>query len=97
MKAYLIINDQPFVSYKEKYRVIFDKDLALMIAKKLGYEESFIPFDDTIGMLNFHAWGDVSIGILPIDIEGWFPKRHKDWGKLKVTKKEAYFTEMDGE
>lgn len=72
MKVYLVINKcedkRCMTPYKDLYKIFIDKNKAIEHAKSIGYEDGFLGFDDTIGMINFFQAGDTNVMILVTEV-----------------------------
>ena len=67
MDLWLVINDKS-LSYSDRYRLFWDKDSALIHATSIGYKQLYIPFDDSVGLMNHHADGDADVGIVRLEV-----------------------------
>ena len=70
MNVIIVINENPYLSYKDKYRIFNDTEIgkkkAIDWAVKNGFK-SFLPLDLKIGMLNLHC-EEYKIGIMRLEV-----------------------------
>ena len=74
MKAYLVINQNKFVSYKEQYNVFLERQKALDYAHSLGYHAPWSMGEwpgcsDEIGVMSSYQCGDIHVQFMPIEVD----------------------------
>ncbi len=72
--VYLLIDDRPFVPFKEKWRIFEDKERCLTEARKLGFGSGpfgeMFPLGDEPGIAVRTAGEGIDLTVVPILVEG---------------------------
>lgn len=63
----LVINEDIFLPYVDRYKVFEDDEEAVKYAKSLGFE-SMLGVNHKIGVLNMYACGDVKISFMKLKV-----------------------------